>query len=74
MNTEQKYFNNEAKEIGDLLDVKDRKALANKFEVEDSYIRHLFSGGRKAKRGKAVEILKFAKVLAKINQTKEELV
>lgn len=73
MNSEQKYFNNEAKRVGEMLSSDDRKILMYKFSVDESYLSHLFSGNRKAKRGKGLEIIEFAKRLATINSQKLEL-
>jgi hypothetical protein len=73
MNTEQKYFNTEAKELGDQLSASDRKLLCVRFSVDESYLSHLFSGHRKAMRGKGCEIVEFSKKLAAINSQKLEL-
>lgn len=73
MLTEQKYFNEQAKSIGERLSDADRKLLKTKYGVDDSYLSHLFSGTRKAIRGKAAQIMGTAKQLADINALKASL-
>ncbi|PKO01518.1 MAG: hypothetical protein CVU43_12535 [Chloroflexi bacterium HGW-Chloroflexi-5] len=73
MHTNKKYFNTEAKALGDQLSADDRKLLITKFDVSESYISHLLNGNRIAMRGKGAEILEFAKKLASINNQKLEL-
>jgi len=74
MSTEQKYFNEEAARVGKLLGNNDRKILAENFNVSQSYIRHLFSGTRKAQRGKAIQIFEVGKRLAELNNLKQNII
>ena len=73
MDCKQKYFNQGAFDTGKLLSADDRKLLMDKYEVDESYLSHLFSGKRKAQRGKGAEIVDFAKKLADINNQKLQL-
>ncbi len=70
MDCKQKYFNQEAFNTGKLLSANDRKLLMNKYEVDESYLSHLFSGKRKAQRGKGLGIVTFSKKLADLNTQK----
>lgn len=72
MNAEQ-IINQEAYELGKLVECSDRVLIQSKLQVSPSTVNYVLSGKRKATRGKSLEIIEMARKIAAINKTKQDL-
>ncbi|GEM_PF-3839655 len=72
MNSKQ-IVNPEARELGKHVTATDRVLIQNKLHVTESTVNVVLTGKRKAMRGKSLLIVEMARKIAKINQSKQDL-